>query len=221
MKCGRGIAVLLAAMLLTSCSAAPGSPVATLDNRGDITCLMLPAPKLDIPNWDTPVAFSTDIYVNLGQHPAVLKSVSLLSPHGLVLHHAFVYEMVGARHVLYQAIAWSQAGRGALPSAWVRRQPIPGAVIPTGHTQGVFTGLSAKDNLYVVVEEITDTSPRGGWALGEKLTYRYDGQTYTVESQTGIGIGSAYDSLQDRCNPQIQIMRKAFNIKGAGVVNTG
>jgi hypothetical protein len=162
-----------------------------------------------------PVAFTTDWYVNQGSQPVTIRSVSLIAPHGLVLHRALVYEMFGGRHVLYQAIAWDQLGRGALPSAWARRQPIPAAVIPPEHIKSAATVFDNKDNVYVVAEQITAASPAGGWALGQKLTYTAGGNTFSVEARTGIGIGSFLVPFPHGCESEMRIMKKAFGGRGS------
>jgi hypothetical protein len=210
-----GLVVLATfSVLISGCGAAAVPPLITPNLPKTIVCAEMPFAKLGILSWHTPIAFTTDWYVNQGRQPVTLKSVSLIDPHGLVLHQALVYEMLHARHPLSLAIAWSQADRGALPSAWNRRQLIPGAVIPTGHAAGVLTRLSNKDNLYVVVEDITATTPGGGWALGEKLAYLAGGSTYTIEVHTGIGIGSERVPFQNSCNDAYNTMQSKFGDRG-------
>ena len=199
--------------ILSACSGTSKSPLALLQLRGDITCLNSPAPTLGITRWDTPIGFTTDWYVNEGGRPVTITSVQLISPHGITLHRALVYEMVHARHVLYQAISWNDLGRGALPTAWAHRQPIPGAVIPVASSKQSQENADTTDGYYVVAEEITATTPAGGWALGEKLTYTSGGATFTIEAHTGIGIGSYTGPVADRCKSQVAYMKRAFGDK--------
>jgi hypothetical protein len=199
-----------------SSGSSPAPPLALVQIPGDITCLVLPAPAIGVTSWRTPVAFTTDWYVNQGRRPVTVQSVALVEPHGLVLHGGLVYEMVQAEHVLYQAIAWPDLGRGALASAWRARQAIPGAVIPPGHAQGALTHLSGKDNLYVVAEEVTATGAGGGWASGERIAYTADGRSYSMTAYTGIAIGSTRVPLGDRCDSQLAAIKSDFTRQGIG-----
>jgi hypothetical protein len=208
---GHAAAAVAFASALAGCGSGTSQPLETLNMTGDIICMSLNAPELGITGWHTPVGFTTDWYVNHGSQPARIIAISLVDSHGLILHRAFVYEMVGAWHVLYQVIAWARLDRGAQPSAWARRQPIPGAVIPTGHWQDGQQGLSRKDNLYVVAEDITATSPGGGWAAGEKLTYLSGGHLYTIVAHTGIGLGSQRIPSPHDCDLQVKAMKAAFH----------
>jgi hypothetical protein len=219
---GSAATATLLCALLAACSssgsarpsvrgAAPVPPLALVQIPGDITCLGLPAPSVGVADWESPVAFSTDWYVNQGKQPATIKSVVLIDPHGLVLHGSLVYEMVQAEHVLYQAIAWADLDRGALPSAWRARQGIPGAVIPTGHAKNALTDLSSADNLYVVAENITATSVDGGWAAGEKISYTAGGHSYSITAFTGIAIGSGRTKIAASCNAQLAAIKSTFS----------
>jgi hypothetical protein len=153
------------------------------------------------------MGFTTDWYANQGRQPAIIVSLKLLAPHDLLLHGAVVYEMKHSWYSLYQANPWSRISQGAPASLWAQRQPIPGAVIPPGHAKNVLIRASRQDNLYVIVEEISATSPVGGWALGEKVTYQSGGATYTVEDHTGIAIASTTVPFPQRCNAALH----AFN----------
>jgi hypothetical protein len=208
-----GAAAAALALGLVGCGAGSGQqPLISLELPGDITCVpMNAATDIGMASWRTNVAFTTVWYVDKGAAPATIRSISLVDPHGLVLHRAIIYEMVGAWYVLNQVIAWSELDKGALPSAWRRRQPIPGAVIPTGHTHGLPDHMSRKDNLYVVAEDVTATSPNGGWAAGEKLSYTSGRHVYSITAQTGIGLGSALIPLRQSCDAQVAAMKAVFH----------
>jgi hypothetical protein len=211
---GRGAAAPRTSTGTDSPGRGAAAPLALLQIPGDITCLVLPAPAIGVRTWHTPVGFTTDWYVNQGRQPVTIQSVALIDPHGLVLHRGLVYEMVQAAHVLYQAIAWADLGRGALPSAWRARQAIPGAVLPPGHAENALTDLSSRDNLYVVAEEVTATSANGGWAAGEKITYISGGSSYSITAFTGIAIGSTRVPLSDRCDAQLAVIKADFRRTG-------
>jgi hypothetical protein len=207
-----GFKVALGALLFGVLAAACGSGSAS----GPLVALTFPSGYClpSDPNWGSPMGFTTDWYANRGQHPAVIKSLRLLAPHGLVLHGAVVYEMEHSQHVLYQANSWPDIGKGASSTLWARRQPIPGAVIPPGHAKGVLIRASKQDNLYVIVEDVSATTPAGGWALGEVVSYQSDGSTYTVEDHTGIAIASTTHSEAAAdtkgCNESSAAFNQAF-----------
>jgi hypothetical protein len=220
--CAGGLAARILAV--TACSADGSQPLVTLQPPwSSINCLLVPGAALGVRNWQSPVSFAANFYVNQGSHPATIESVRLIDAHGLVLHRALVYEMLHARHPLYTAIAWSQAGRGALPSSWASRQPIPGAVIPTGHDAGVFTALTPRDNLYAVALDVTATSPAGGYAFGVAITYNSGGSTYTLTVYSGMAIGNWRVYFPDSCNAPFNLMKRIFekHAHGNQVIQTG
>src|SRR5258707_8139124 len=126
---GSGIALVL----LAGCSASP-LPLTLLTSPGNIACVYFPGPVNHVTDWEAPVGFTLDMYVNLGNQPATIQSLSLVDSHGLVLHGGLVYELVRSKHALSFFGAWPSSNACANPGAWRARQPIPGAVIPTGHT---------------------------------------------------------------------------------------
>jgi hypothetical protein len=117
--------------------------------------------------------------------------------------------MLHARNRPMEAGVWDDASRGALPSSWSRRQPIPGAVKPTGHTAGVLTGLSPRDNLYAIALDITATGPGGGYAAEQLVTYESGGSTYELAVHSGIAIGSVLIPIQDSCSSSFNILKKS------------
>jgi hypothetical protein len=157
------------------------------------------------------VGFTMDWYVNLGHAPATIESLSLVDPHGLVLHGGLVYEMYQAKNPLGYFGAWNHISTGVPPGAW---QPIPGGVIPTGHTAQVMSHVSAADNLYVIVEKVTATSDDGGWAAGLTVNYTADGGSYSTTGITGIAIGSSQVPQPARCNSQLAAIKSDFQLRG-------
>jgi hypothetical protein len=223
MACAGGLASL--ALAATACGSGDGRGglISLQSSWSSVHCLLVPSPELGVRSWQSPVSFAANFYVNQGSHPATIESVRLIDAHGLVLHRALVYEMLHARHPLYTAIAWSLADRGALPSSWARRQPIPGAVVPTGHNAGVLKGLTRDDNLYVIALDITATSPAGGYAFGVAVTYNSGGSTYTLTVYSGIAIGNWHVYLPDSCNVLFNLMKRVFekHAHGNQVIQTG
>lgn len=175
---------------------------------GDTTCV--PAPDLPGPinQWDTPIGFTSDWFINVSRStPVTVESVTLLHPHNLVLRGALVYEMAHSQHPLIQNDAWSDMGTSVPVALWARRQPVPGAVIPPYHGPGPPYRPSYKLNIYIIAAEVSDATPDGGWALGESVTYRADGHTYTVNGYTGFGIGVPGPNF---CQVQIKAMEAAI-----------
>ena len=91
-------------------------------------CAPAPDPRTAITHWDSQVGALAGMYYNSSDYPVTLESVSLLSPHNLVLHGAAVYEMVHYRNSLAIVSAWSQ--EASFGRVWTPPQAIPGAVIP-------------------------------------------------------------------------------------------
>ena len=146
--------------------------------------------------------------VNTSAAPLEIESVSLIDPHGLVLHGAVVYEMRHSEHPLINAAGWQLMGQGADPGAWAHRQPVPGAVIPPGTSANGTPGANARD-LYVVVPDISAATPAGGWAIGLQVTYRQGGTRYTFRSYEGYAIGPPGPD-GPRCQAQEDAIRAAW-----------
>jgi hypothetical protein len=195
--------LILTAAVLSACGGAGGGGLveATLPGSGYCTP--------PVPRWNSPMGFTSDWYANQGLGPAVIVSLRLISPHGLVLHGALVYEMRHDLHTLYIANPWPKVGFGAPADLWAQRQPIPGAVIPPGHSKYALIKFSTQNNIYVIAEDVTATTPRGGWALGEVVTYRSGRGTWTVEAHTGIAIGTAGPQA-DSCGAPFNAMDNAL-----------
>src|SRR4029077_3385868 len=129
-----------------------------------------------------------DMFVNVSRSPLTVESVSLIDPHGLVAHGALVYEMAHSAHPLIQEDGWNHIGTSVPQALWSRYHHALPAAIPAGYPTPNFLP-TYKLNIYEIVPNVTATSPNGGWALGEKVTYRANGQTYTVKAYTGYAIG--------------------------------
>jgi hypothetical protein len=117
--------------------------------------------------------------------------------------------MKNSLHTLDIANPWSRVGFGAPRVLWAQRQPIPGAVIPPGHSKYALVKFSTQDNLYVVAEDVNATTPSGGWALGEIITYRSGGRTYSIEAHSGIAI-SASTGPDSGCDASSKAFDKAI-----------
>jgi hypothetical protein len=180
-------AVAVAALLLAGCSAG-GQPLASANNQeGVLVCAEAPNQyaSVGVTAWNSPMGYSITWYYNASAAPLEIASVSLIDPHGLVLHGAIVYEMRHSEHPLINVAGWPLMGQGADPGAWAHRQRVPGAVIPAE------TGTPAPNarDLYVVVPDISAATPAGGWAIGLQVTYRQGGTQYTFLSYEGYAIG--------------------------------
>jgi len=151
-----------------------------------------------------------DWFVNLGQAPATVKALSLIDPHGLELHNGLIYEMYKAQHPLGYFGAWGRIKSSASGLS----QPIPGGIIPTGHTAQVMSHLSAADNLYVIVEKVTATSDDGGWAAGLTVTYTSGSSSYSISDITGIAIGSSRVPESVRCKSKVAAIKSNFLGRG-------
>jgi hypothetical protein len=136
-----------------------------------------------------------------------IESVTLMSPHNLTVHGGLVYEMDHSQHALILANGWAEMGQGADPIAWARRHAIPGAIIPPGHPAPLSPPLRTT-NRYEIVPEVTANSPAGGWALGEIVTYRADGQLYTVDAELGLAIGPG--PAPASCNAEVHAIEAAW-----------
>ena len=79
-------------------------------------------------------------------------------------------------------------GHYAIPGLWAGRQNVPGAVIPPETSTIGTPGPDARDE-YEVVLDISAKTPAGGWAIGQRVTYRQGNGQYTVRAYTGYAIG--------------------------------
>jgi hypothetical protein len=189
----------------------PGSGplVAATAQKGFVSCEPAPNPDVrSINRWNSPIGFALDTFVNVSRSPLTVESVSLIDPHGLVAHGAIVYEMAHSMHPLDQEDGWSEIGTEVPQALWTRYHHAVPAVIPAGYPASNFRP-SYKLNLYEIVPDVTATSPNGGWALGEEVTYKADGQTYTVKAYTGYAISHPSDPLTF-CDVQRNAIESAF-----------
>ena len=181
------------AWLLAACSAAgsAGQPLAVgVVQEGVKACAEAHnmAPSVGVPAWDSPMSWAFDWYYNQSMSPVEIESVSLMDPHGLILHGAIVYEMPHSENPIIQVDGWALLAKHANPSVWARRQNIPGAVIPAETSTIAAPGPHARDE-YEVVLDISAKTPDGGWAIGQQVTYRQGNTQYTIRSYTGYAIG--------------------------------
>jgi hypothetical protein len=212
-RCAWLVIAALAGAVLSGCGFGSGPLLSANGQKGFSSCTPAPNPPAGITTWSTPVAFALDNYYNTASSPVTVTSVTLIDAHHLKIRGALVYEMVHSQHPLQQVVAWTgmagAASKARIPAAeWAARQPVPGAVIPVERFHQGRPGPQARD-LYEIVADISATSPDGGWATGESVTYTYRGSTYTVQSLTGYAIG---DTLADPnyCQAQLNAISAAW-----------
>ena len=178
--------------------------------QGITGCLPAPDPAAGLYTWAGPVGFALDIFYNRSSLPLAIKSVSLIDPQNLVLHGGLAYEMAHSLHPLPLEAAWTKESKFAPAMAWKHRQAIPGAVIPPGHPSREAHIFVKTNNLYEIVVAISDATPAGGWALGEKVTYSAGTRTYTIEAKNGMAIGSARVPMEKSCDGPMTGIRTAL-----------
>jgi hypothetical protein len=200
-------AVILA--IVKTCGDSPGAgPLAAdVSQKGMAACL--PAPNSDsaVTSWHSPVWFAVDLFVNESRSPLTVESVSLIDPHNVRLRGALVYEIVHQRYQLVQTGGLGDLASSVPASAWARRQYVPGAVIAAGHPVSDFAAPSL--NLYQIVPAVQQRHSGGGWALGEVVTYRAGGQTYTVTAYSGYIISNG-----NNCQSLTNAVFAAFRATG-------
>jgi hypothetical protein len=163
-----------------------------------------------IATWHAPIGFAIDSYYNRSRSAVTIESASLIDPHNLVVHASLAYEMVHSLHILAEAAKWSNIGQEGQPAAWARRQAVPGAVIPPQDSAIAKPGPRAR-NLYEIVLDVSALTPQGGWAIGERLTYRAGGRQYAVRAYTGYAI--APPAPGDKfCQAQFRSIHRKFNM---------
>lgn len=201
---------LISGTLAAGCSSGDSrAPLAAdVAQKGFANCIAAPDPGTAITRWDSPVWFALDMFVNESRSPLTIDHVSLIDPHNMALRGALVYEMTHSQHPLIQSGGLADLAMSVPAAYWARRQAVPGAVIAAGHaTANLQPSYSL--NLYEIVPEISLRKPGGGWALGERVTYRAGGQTYIVTAYTGYGIGVAPNS-HSYCTPELKAINAAF-----------
>jgi hypothetical protein len=183
---------------VTACGGSPGTgPLAAeVVQKGAIICVPAPNPHSTITSWHTPVWFTLDMFANTSRSPLTIQAVSLIDPHNVTLRGALVYEMLHSRHPLTQAGGLGDLASSVPAADWSRRQRVPGAVISPGRA-----------NLYEIVPAVEQKTPRGGYAIGEVVTYEAGGQTYTVTAYTGYVVSRGGNA----CNPLDKAVFAAFN----------
>jgi hypothetical protein len=190
---------LVAAVLTTvaACGGSGSGPLAAdVAQKGTTICMPAPNPHSTITSWRTPVWFTLDMFANTSNSPLTIESVSLIDPHNVTLRGALVYEMVDSRHPLTQAGGLGDLASSVPAADWARRQRVPGAVISPGRA-----------NLYEIVPAVQQKTQRGGYAIGEIVTYQAGGQTYTVTAYTGYVVSRGGNA----CNPLDSAVLAAFN----------
>ena len=112
------------------------------------------------------------IYINVsGRAPVTIDSAELVNAKGLKLVETAFVRGGGVS----QGLFWSQAV-GQRPDSWSHRVAMPGAVLTLGTT--AWEGVAG----------VIPTSPAGGSAEGLNITYRFDGQQFSAQSQDHMGL---------------------------------
>jgi hypothetical protein len=204
-------AICITAISISACgSADPSAPLAAdVAQRADASCVPAPDPGTGITKWNTPIGFALDMFINTSRSSLTVKSVTLIDPHNLILHGAAVYEMSRSQHPLIQEASWQTIGDSIPETLWKRHQAVPGAIIAPGHSVINFRP-SPSLNIYEIVPDVSDATPNGGWALGERVTYESGGRTYTVAAYTGMGIGYSPSRGKAYCDAPLNAINNAF-----------
>jgi hypothetical protein len=203
-----GVLLAIFALITTSDSAAYANPLGLhTEQEGMASCIPAPDPGTAITRWNSQVGVLAGMYYNSSDYPVTLESVSLISPHNLVLHGAAVFEMVHYRNSIAFESAWSQ--EASFGRVWTPPQAVPGAVIPAEIGPLAPSDFPAKrPDVYEIAVDVSDASPAGGWALGVSVDYRYLGQSYNIKLMTGIAIGSGASS--SGCDAPMKAIQAAW-----------
>jgi hypothetical protein len=188
--------------------AAPAPQLSALMAPGNSVCVFFRGPANGVTGWQAPVAFAMDLYVNHGSTPATILSLSLVDPHGLVLHDGVVYEVTPGGNMLGYFGAWGRMYATAARA----RQPIPGAVLqsdPVAHPP-----YYTNDTKYQILEKVTATSASGGWAAGVTVNYESGGRHYSTTAAQGIAIGSSHLPASARCTSPLAAIKADFKRRG-------
>lgn len=178
-----GVALLLAC---EACSSAT-PPLASRMVNGNKICVEAPntTKASGVPTWNTPVGFAFNWYDNMSSAPVEIKSVSLISPHNLILHGALTYRgTLGNPNT--SGNAWKLMYKGATPSEWKHRQTVPGAVISPLTSREA--SLKSYAPAYSMILDVSAKTPAGGYALGQQVKYEQGGNQYTLRSYTGYAV---------------------------------
>ena len=202
------VLLAISALITTGDRAADGSPLGIeTAQKGMAFCAPAPDPGTTITRWNSQVGALAGMYYNSSAYPVTIESVSLLSPHNLVLHGAAVFEMVHYRNSIALESAWSQEASSG--RVWTPQQAIPGAVIPAEIGPLAPSDFPVKKpDVYEIAVDISDASPAGGWALGVSVDYRYLGNTYKFKLLTGMAIGSGQSS--SGCDAPMKAIQAVF-----------
>jgi hypothetical protein len=208
------MACTLSAMLLCACSAsAPSEPplISHTAQKALSVCLPVPDKSTGLANFNSAVGIAEGLFYNQSAESLTVESVTLFHPHNLVLHAAIVYKMAHYSNPLYPITAWNDEGKGVPENAWNMRQPVPGAVIPSG--DGVLASSDfpvKRPDVYEIALEVSASSPAGGWALGEVVKYRSGNKSYNFTLMTGMAIGGALQPSANPCSAPLKAINAAF-----------
>jgi hypothetical protein len=119
--------------------------------------------------------------------------------------------MPRAQHILPYQVAWSTEGAYVPAAQWARRQPIPGAVIPSEKGPIDPGQLSAaKPDLYQVAVDYSATTPTGGWATGVTITYQAGGHSFSSTVYYGLALSAWPERPTSNCALFTKKIQAAF-----------
>jgi hypothetical protein len=200
---------------LAACSSPSAPPIALETSQDDaIACIPTPDPGAGASSWDSPVGSAIGMYYNQSDTPATVTSVSLLDPHNLTLHGAVLYKMAHYAHALSPISGWKDEEQGSLASDWARRQPIPGAVIPS--EEGPIPAsqfIVKRPDIYQVAVDVSATTRSAGWALGMVINYKASGRNYTLTLRAGIGIAPTTGNPYTACKQITNTIQAGFKAR--------
>lgn len=196
------------------CACGSSTPQLTLVSaqKALIMCAPAPDPEAGVTRWDSPVGFYGGIYYNQSSVHVTMESVSLLSPHNLILHGAAVYEVAHFDIALPYEWAWGHEGTRYSAAQWAAiRQPVPGAILPPENDPiAVNDFMKLRPDVYEVAVDMSAASPAGGWAAGVVVKYRAGSTAYTSTLMVGLSVGSA-TSLSSECAPARRSIQEIWN----------
>jgi hypothetical protein len=204
-----------AALVVSACgspalppAASPAPRLLALMAPGNSVCVSFRGPENGVAGWQAPVAFAMDLYVNQGGTSATIRSLSLVDPHGLVLHNGVVYEVANGENPLGYFGAWGRMYATAARA----RQPIPGAMLHNDPV--VHPPYYTNDTKYQILEKVTAASASGGWAAGVTVSYESGGRQYSTTLAQGIAIGSSRLPASARCTSPLAAIKADFKERG-------
>jgi hypothetical protein len=171
----------------------------------------VPEKDANLGKWNSPVGMSVGLFYNQSTEPLVVKSVSLLNPHNLILHAAEVYEMIRYSNPIAAVAPWPQEGDHVPKSEWNMRQPVPGASVRqrTGCSlppisRSIILMCMSSPLKYLMHHPLAD-------GLQEKvIKYQAGVNSCTFTLMEGLAIGGALQPAAASCKQPLAAIKAAF-----------